>query len=275
MQVTKGIEVKDLRFSYPGNDAGEVLKGVSLRIQMGESLAVVGQNGAGKTTLSKMLNGTYQGSSGEILLNGQRTESLSMAQIAKQVAYVYQNPDDQIFNNTVEKEICYAAHYHRLDAKLIQQRLASIAEFCGIAGILSENPYEVPLSIRKLITIASVLIIEPDVLILDEPTAGQDYWGLEKINQVIAHMIEQKKTVLTITHDMDFVLQNFSRVLAMAQGQIQFDGSPTELFQQAEVLQLCKLKAPNVTLLRAYLGLTADEAKNARELAALCRVAKG
>ena len=242
-----GITFEGVFFSY--DEGREVLRGVNLTVGIGESVAIVGQNGAGKTTLVKMMNGILKPTSGTVTVDGMDTQEYATAGIARRVAYVYQNPDDQIFNNTVRKELSFAARYHRLSPVEIERNVAEAAAICEITELLDENPYNIPYSVRKLIGIASVLVCDPEYLILDEPTAGQDRWGLGVVEQTIRHMTSRGKTVVTITHDMDFAALHFGRVIAMAQGNVQFDGIPTDLFWNDEAMDRCRITAPTVTRL--------------------------
>ena len=248
-----GIQFTGVRFSYTKDR--EVLRGVDLAVSAGESVAIVGQNGAGKTTLVKMMNGILKPTDGTVRINDMDTRDHSTAVIARNVSYVYQNPDDQIFNNTVRKELSFAARYHGLTEDETQRNVSEAAEICEIGDLLEENPYSIPYSVRKLISIASVLVLNPEYLILDEPTAGQDQWGLKVIENTIRHMVSQGKTVVTITHDMDFAALHFQRVIAMATGKVRFDGRPEDLFWNDQTMELCRLTAPTVTRLGREVGI--------------------
>jgi energy-coupling factor transport system ATP-binding protein len=248
-----GIKFENVDFSY--SNEKEVLHGITLMIRPGENIAIIGQNGAGKTTLVKMMNGILKPANGFVSVNGLNTLEHSTATISRLVAYVYQNPDDQIFNNSIRKELSFAASYHNMKSSDIERNLNEAAELCGISDILEENPYNIPLSVRKFVSIASVIVLEPEYLILDEPTAGQDKWGLEMINGIIQYMLQRKKTIITITHDMDFAAMNFSRIIAMSGGQVQYDGSTDRLFWNDPVLKRCRLTPPVITRLGRIIGI--------------------
>jgi energy-coupling factor transport system ATP-binding protein len=247
--VTERIQFSDVRFSYVADV--DVLRGVHLSIAAGENVAIVGQNGAGKTTLVKMMNGILKPTSGGVTVNGKDTKEHSTASIARIVGYVYQNPDDQIFNNTVYKEIAYAPKYHRYSSEEVDRNVHEAADLCGVSAFLTQNPYDLPLSVRKLVGMASVLALKPNYIVLDEPTAGQDTHGLRAIAGVVEELKNDGKGVVTITHDMDFAARNFSRVIAMAAGAIQYDGAVAGLFSQRDILERCRLSPPVAAQLAA------------------------
>lgn len=246
------IEVDNATHRYP--NGVEAVRGVSFTADVGESLAIIGQNGAGKTTLVKMLNGLLKPTTGEVRVNSISTMDRTPAQTARNVGYVFQNPDDQIFNNSVEAEVGYALKRLKVDEDEREQRVKAALERCGLADAAEMNPYDLPLSIRKFITLASVLAVDTDVMIFDEPTAGQDLAGLRRIAEVISHCREQGKVVITITHDMEFVAQSFPRIIVMANGGIVAEGSADDIFQNREAMAEARLNQPVVPALAAALG---------------------
>ena len=248
------IDVSGVSFTYP--NGVEAVADVSFTIERGESVAMIGQNGAGKTTTVKLLNGLLQPNAGTVTVGGESNAGKTPAQIARRVGYVFQNPDDQIFNSTVEKEIAYALKRRKLSAEEIEQRVNSAAQLCGLADDLWQNPYDLPLSVRKFVTIASVVAVSPDVFIFDEPTAGQDSRGLYLINEIIAQLQKQGKVLLTITHDMEFVAANFQRVIVMANKHVVVDGKTHDVFQNQEAMREARLNQPLLAELVSRLGIT-------------------
>ncbi|SDL20858.1 energy-coupling factor ABC transporter ATP-binding protein [Tessaracoccus oleiagri] len=246
------IEVSEATHTYP--NGVEAIKGVSFAAGLGESVAIIGQNGAGKTTLVKMLNGLLKPTSGEVRIDGVSTRERTPAQTARRVGYVFQNPDDQIFNNTVAAEVGYALKRLDLDEAERERRVAEALERCGLAADAEMNPYDLPLSVRKFITLASVLAVDTDVMIFDEPTAGQDLAGLNRIAEIIEYCQARGKIIITITHDMEFVAQNFSRIVVMANGRIVAEGNADAIFHDTEAMQAARLNQPIVPALAAALG---------------------
>lgn len=250
------IELKDVTFAYPnGYIANENLH---LTIESGERVAIVGQNGAGKTTAVKLMNGLNKPTKGDVLVNGINTKENTTACISAQVGYVFQNPDDQIFNSNVKKEIEFMLHYLKLDKKEIDRRVNRAVELTGIRDYLEMNPYDVPYSTRKFISVAAILAIETPYIILDEPTAGQDLNGIKTLTTLMDVLRDEGKSVITITHDMEFVADNFSRVVAMANKRIIADGTAREIFWNQEVVKQAKIKKTQIAELANDLGIGSD-----------------
>ncbi len=246
------IILENASFQYsPGTWAVENL---NLTIDQGEAVAIVGQNGAGKTTAVKMMNGLYKPVKGRVWVNGVDTREKTTAQIAALVGYVFQNPDDQIFNATVHDEIAYMPRYLKLSDVETERRVAAAVELTGIGPYLNYNPFDIPYSIRKFVAIAAILATHPRYMILDEPTAGQDLIGTRTLNRLIRYLRSEDVTVITISHDMEFVAENFERVVAMAHRRILFDGRMEELFANDVVLRECRIKKPQIARLADLLG---------------------
>lgn len=235
------FQVQDLRFSYV--KGREVLHGLNLALDH-RPTAIIGQNGAGKTTLVRVLKGLLKPDSGEIRYQGENLETKTVAELASRVGYVFQNPDDQIFKYQVLEEVMFGP----LNIGMSQQEAeASAHEALRMVGLdekAGENPYDLELSDRKMVAIASVLAMNTDVIILDEPTIAQSWNGREKIREIIQTQAAQGKLVIAILHDMDFVANSFARVIAMAHGEILADGTPAEVFRNHPVLEKAALAAP-------------------------------
>lgn len=235
------FQVKDLRFSYV--KGREVLHGLNLALDH-RPTAIIGQNGAGKTTLVRVLKGLLKPDSGEIRYQGENLETKTVAELASRVGYVFQNPDDQIFKYKVLEEVMFGP----LNIGMSQQEAeASAHEALRMVGLdekADENPYDLELSDRKMVAIASVLAMNTDVIILDEPTIAQSWNGREKIREIMQAKAAEGKLVIAILHDMDFVANSFARVIAMAHGEILADGAPAEVFRNHPVLEKAALAAP-------------------------------
>ncbi len=250
------IELKDASFTYPnGFLANDHL---NLTVEQGERVAIVGQNGAGKTTAVKMMNGLHKPSEGDVFVNGKNTKDYTTAQIAKHVGYVFQNPDDQIFNQSVYAEIAYMPKYYKMNEKEIDKRVRETAALMDIERFLKSNPFEIPYVIRKFVTIAAILATEPEYIILDEPTAGQDLKGIRILVRFLDIMRERGVGVITITHDMEFVAGNFERVVAMADKRIILDGNVRECFGRDDILERSRIKRPQIGEIAGRIGLGRD-----------------
>ncbi|MCD7909226.1 MAG: energy-coupling factor ABC transporter ATP-binding protein [Clostridium sp.] len=246
------VEVKNVSFTYPNGFVA--VDGVSFNLEKGENIAIVGQNGAGKTTTVKMLNGLTKPTSGDIIVDGKNTRDYTTAQITRTVGYVFQNPDDQIFNNSVYKEIEYGLKRMKLSSEERERRIMDAASLTGMEKFLDQNPYDFPLSVRKFVTIASVIASGCEVLIFDEPTAGQDLDGLERLSRLIKELTARGKALITITHDMEFVAENFERLIIMCNKKIVADGRTGEVFYYKDIMEKVKLKQPCVVELSGRIG---------------------
>lgn len=249
------IEINDASYTYPNGFTA--VENINLKIEQADNIAIIGQNGAGKTTMVKLLNGLLKPSQGSVIVNGKNTKKYTTAQISREVGYVFQNPDDQIFNNRVYDEIAYALVQAGASQSEIKERVNKYSKLCGIEDLLNENPYDLPLSIRKLVTIASVISTHAEVVILDEPTAGQDELGLNIISNIIDTLIEEKRAVITITHDMEFVSKHFEKIIVMANKNIQKIGYPEEIFFDDQIMNVASLKPPVIVQVIQRLGLKA------------------
>ena len=239
------IEVRNVYFTYP--NGVEALKGVSLHIDRGEFVAIMGQNGAGKTTLVKHFNGLLKPTRGEVLVDGVNTKEVSVATLARKVGYVFQNPDHQLFCETVEKEIAFALKNFGFDEELIKRRVDWALNLLGLSQYRESSPFMLSGGERKRLALASVLAWDPEVVILDEPTIGQDYAQKEKLRQFILQLRAQGKTVVIVTHDIEFVADCSPRVVLMANGRIVADGKVEEILTNPRLLAEASVIPPQVT----------------------------
>lgn len=260
------IELRDVSFTYP--DGSQAVSGVSLRVEDGERLAIVGQNGAGKTTTVKMMNALFKPTSGEVLVDGESTARRTTAQVARSVGYVFQNPDDQLFAADVRSEIEYLPRYLRLDEATREARVARAVELTGIGDHLEVNPKDLPTAIRKFVAIAAVLVSECRYVILDEPTAGLDQRGFALLTTMLDRLAEEGIAVVTITHDMRFVVDTFPRVVAMAAGGVIADGPLASVFCDDSVLRRSRIRRLEVAQVARDLDL-GDNAVSVEDVVAL------
>jgi energy-coupling factor transport system ATP-binding protein len=248
------IELHDAAFTYP--DGSHALTNVSVSIGDGERVAIAGQNGAGKTTTVKLMNGLLKPTSGDVVIDGVSTTGRTTATIARTVGYVFQNPDDQIFSSDVRSEIEFMPKYYRWDAAKRAERVERAIDLAGIEPYLDANPKDLPSAIRKFVAIGAVLVGECRYVILDEPTAGLDLRGLELLTTMIDRLEADGVGVVTITHDMRFVVEHFDRVIAMANGTVIADGLCTDVFANDDVLKRARIKRLEVAQLARDLELS-------------------
>ena len=247
------LEFKNITFSYP--NGYKAINDLSLTIDSGEKVAIVGQNGAGKSTFAKLMNGLLRPSSGEILLDGKSTKDMTTAQISRRVGYVFQNPNDQIFNSTVYDEVAFSLRALKVEEDELDRRVRKACEICELSELLDDHPYDLPFSTRKFITIAITIANNCDVFIFDEPTAGQDAYSISCLKRVIDHLYRLNKTIITITHDMEFVVENFDRVIVMSNKEIIMDGDKKEVFDEDEILQKAYIQPPVIKRLCNSISL--------------------
>ena len=238
------IVVEDVHFSYPSKV--EALKGVSLTINDGEFIAIMGQNGAGKSTLVKHFNGLLKPTSGSVRVDGVETTKSSVATLSRNVGFVFQNPDNQLFSETVEDEIAFALKNFGIEAEAIEKRVTWALNLLSLDQYRKTSPFLLSGGERKRVALASVLAWDPQMLILDEPTIGQDHEQKEKLRQFIMQMQTQKKTVVTVTHDVEFVAECNPRVVLMKEGKIVADGVGKEILTDPALLEMSSIVLPQI-----------------------------
>lgn len=247
------INLKDVSFEYPGGFLA--VDNINIEIEKGENVAIIGQNGAGKTTTVKMMNRLEKPTKGDVMIGDMNTKNYTTAQVSRVVGYVFQNPDDQIFHSTVVSEIEFGPRMMKLSPEQIEERVSYALKITDLEKFRDTNPYDLPLSIRKFVTIAAVIAMDTDVLIFDEPTAGQDLKGNRCLSEILRILKESGKTIITISHDMEFVASNFDRVIVMANKKVVTSGTPKEIFWDFDALDKAKLKQPYISALCCELGI--------------------
>lgn len=258
------IQLEHVYYTYPNGYTA--LEDIDLTISEGEKVAIVGQNGAGKTTAVKLMNRIHKPTKGRVLVDGVDTRERTTAQIAKYVGYVFQNPDDQIFNQSIVAEVQYMLKRTKVPADEIKRRTDHALALTGLEAYRDTNPYDIPLPLRKFLTIAAVIATQPRYIILDEPTAGQDGRGNAILKNVIQEMTARGVAVVTISHDMDFVVENFDRVVAMAHKNVVMDGSARSVFWTDRVLDECRIRRPGMAEIAQALELSDKQILHCREL---------
>lgn len=265
------VVLEDVGFVYP--DGTRALANVDLRFDPGELVAIVGQNGSGKSTMVRHLDGLLRPTEGRILHDGADIAGERVAALAARVGIVFQNPDRQIFAGKVRAEVEFGPKILGHSAAEAAAAAVTALEAVGLAELIDANPYDLGYARRKLLTLASILAMETPVVVLDEPTTGQDARGVARIGRVIADLTTAGRTVIAISHDMRFVAETFARVVVMGAGRILLDGSPAEIFAEASwpTLASTYLEPPFTARAGARLGLgsTPSETSLVEALAAL------
>ena len=246
------LEIEKLHFAY--DKTTPVIKGINLVLD-DRKTAIIGQNGSGKTTFVKLLKGLLRPDSGRILLDGIDLKILTVAQISKKIGLVFQNPDDQIFKNTVLDEVMVGPL--NIGLSLDEARASSRAALAQVELVDVEkvNPYDLNLAQRKMVALASILAMDTPIVIFDEPTMGQDATGKAIIKKVIENLQAEGKAVLCILHDMDFAAAVFERVVVFSQGQLLLEGGAREVFSKKDLLQQAYLDQPQAMKIAQALGM--------------------
>ncbi|RLE61558.1 MAG: ABC transporter ATP-binding protein [Thermoprotei archaeon] len=247
------IRVENVHYRYPSGI--EALKGVSLEIYPGEFIAIMGENGSGKTTLIKHFNGVLKPSKGHVVVKGIDTGETSVAELSKIVGIVFQNPDHQLFAENVLEEIAFPLKNFGFSEDFIKRRVEWALKIMDLEKYSNKSPYMLSIGERKRLTIAAVLAYDPEVIVLDEPTAGQDYLQKEKISEIMNLLRLAGKTVVVVTHDVEFVVEHIDRVILMSNGHIIADGKTPEILSRIELIRKTRILPPQITRL-AYLLYT-------------------
>ncbi len=226
--MSLSIDVERVGFVYP--DGTRALADVDLAVAPGERIAIVGQNGSGKSTLVRQLNGLLRPTEGRVLIDGRETRGRHVAELAALVGLVFQNPDRQIFAGRARAEVAFGPRNLGIRGADLEERVATALEEVGLADHADTNPYDLGYSRRKLLALASILAMRTPIVVLDEPTTGQDARGIARVQEIVADLASEGRTVLGISHDMRFVAESFERVVVMRDGRIVLDGAPDAVF---------------------------------------------
>ena len=246
------ILVEDLWFKYP--DGRIALRGVNLEVFQGEFIAIVGSNGAGKTTLIKHFNGLLKPWKGRVLVFGKDTKSSTVAELARSVGLVFQNPLHQFFEKTVLREVLFTLR--NFGCENCVERALKVLKVFGLEDYAERSPYELSIGEQRRLAIASIVAYEPPIIVLDEPTAGIDYSLKLELLKMLNRIIEKKKTVIIVSHDIEFLaLAPLTRIVIMTDGKIVVSGSPREVFYKVDVLKDSHIIPPQIVELVRSLGL--------------------
>jgi energy-coupling factor transport system ATP-binding protein len=241
-----------------------------LNIETGEQVAIVGQNGAGKTTLAKHLNGLLQPTRGQVLIRDWDTTKYSVAKLASRVGYVFQNADEQLFSRNVGAEVAFGPRNLGFHSERVEALVRDALALTDLSDKTDTNPYDLSATWRKMIAIASIIAMDTDIVIFDEPTTGQDAVNIARIANMISELRKRGKTVITITHEIDFCAENFERVIAMSQGKILLDGKANDVLGQEDILAITYVDPPQLTRLGKRLGFK-ETVRNQEEFLAVLK----
>ena len=260
------IQLDHVGFAYPAQ--GATVRDVSFRIEKGEFAAILGANGAGKTTTLKLIDGLIKPTEGRVLIGGRYTRETRVSQRARQVGFLFQNPDRQICQNTVREEILFGLRAVRGDEgeEALKRRADAVLDDFGFTG--EEEPFSLSRGQRQRVALASILAVEPEILILDEPTTGLDYRECCHIMDRIMQMNkEQGVTVVMVCHDMEVVLDYAQRALVMTDGRLLADGPVRQIFRDTLLAEKASLLPPQMIGLALRLGEGFEDADSPQGMA--------
>lgn len=243
------LEFRDVAFSY--NTTANV-QNLNVEIKKGDFVAIIGSNGAGKSTFSKLCNGLLTPSQGDVLVLGENTRQKKVSDLAKHIGFLFQNPDRQICCDTVEEEIAFSLKNNGLDKEEIKKRVEKTIEEFGFDPKI--EPYNMSRGQRQRLCLACLIALNPEILILDEPTTGLDYRECMEIMNKIKALNAQGTTVIMVCHDMEVVLDFAKNIIVMTAGQIIGQGPTREILQDKELLDRARLLQPQIAATCSLLG---------------------
>ncbi|NQL65192.1 ATP-binding cassette domain-containing protein [Streptococcus suis] len=245
------LEVKNLNFSYPQKQA---LKDIHFTLYKGERLAIVGKNGAGKSTLAKALCG-FLDVEGDFIWQGQSIKDDSVKERAERIGYVLQNPNQMISQTMIFDEVALGLRMRGVGQEVIEKRVHKALEVCGLYSFRKWPISALSYGQKKRVTIASILVLEPEIILLDEPTAGQDERHYREMMDFLDELNRQGHTIVMITHDMQLMLDYSDRALVVVDGQIIADQSPAEILSDAAIIDQANLKETSIFHLAQRMGV--------------------
>ena len=255
------VEIKDLCFGY--SKEKPVLDNVNLCVKKGEFLAIVGENGAGKSTLALHLNGLLKPVSGKIFIGGSDTEDSKVSFLSRTVGYVFQNPDLQMFEDSLIDEISFGPKNLGLDEKKINERVYEALGYTGLETFSDSDPFSLSAGQKRRVTIASILSMKPQVIVLDEPSTGLDIKTAESLMELVSKLNSSGHTIIMITHDMDLVADYAKRVVVMKKGRIIADDDTRAVFRNDRLMAESNLLRPDIAIFGKLIGepniLTMDD----------------
>lgn len=234
------LELQDVSFSY--SQEKQILKDVSFKINKGDMVSIVGRNGAGKSTVSKLICGFYKPTSGKILFDGKDIETESIKSRSEKIGFVMQNPNQMISKTKVFDEVAFGLKIRGVDENQITERVHNVLKTCGLYGHRNWPISALSFGQKKRVTIAAILVLNPEVIILDEPTAGQDFKHYTEIMEFLIDLNKKGVTVIMVTHDMHLMLEYTNNVIVLSNGEKIADDSATNILTNNEIIQKANLK---------------------------------
>ncbi len=271
------ISIQHLTYRYD-KKAPLILDHINLEINKGECVALIGQNGSGKTTLLKQLNGLLKPTSGRVTINGLDTATTKTSALARHIGYLFQNPDHQIFCNTVYDEIRFGLLNIQCPPEEIHDRIKRIAGLLGLENKLTRDPFTLSRGERQRVALASVLVLETDILVLDEPTTGQDYRECVEIMEIVKDLNRMGKTIIMVSHDIEVVADYCERTIILHQGRVLEDDATHVVLRKSESLMLSGLEPPQIIQLALRFGPLFQHVRSPEDMAeavAACAVPGG
>lgn len=245
--------LEGVHFAYPGG--AQVFSGEGLTLHLeGGAVALVGENGAGKTTLTKLLNGLLRPAAGTVVVNGVAVAKRSVAGMAAVVGYAFQNPDDQLFERTVRAEVAFGPRAMGRPAAQVSAAVGRALESCGLETKADAHPHDLGLAERKWVVIASALAADPPVVVLDEPTLGQDAPSRSRLRDLVVRLDGEGRLVIVVSHDIDFVAESCSTVVMLAHGEVLHQGPVERAFDDLALCAAAGIEPPHVSQLARALG---------------------
>ena len=261
------LDIQQVSFAYPGH--APALKEVSLTVAAGDFIGLAGRNGSGKTTLTRIMVGLAKPVSGQVLLDGQNTIQCGPAVMARAIGYVFQNPDRQIFRDTVAQEVAFGPEQMDWSDNERTQAVADALRMTGLESVAAAYPRGLTRSFRQRIAIASALALKPRLLILDEPTSGQDAEEKSQLMKLLDELNQQGIGVILVTHDMELLLAHTRRAVVLHQGEKVFDGLTEELFADDAAAKVAEwgLRVPDAAAVAGKLEKPLGAVRTVEELA--------
>lgn len=245
------IEFRNVHASYDA--ATPILRGVDFTVNDGEFVAFVGTNGAGKSTTMRLVNGLLKPDAGEVLIDGVLTTQLKTSELARRVGFLFQNPDSQICCNTVREELLFGFRALKMDMSLAERRVDDVIAEFGFNG--DDDPFLLNRGTRQLLALASIVVLETPVVVLDEPTTGLDFRECVKVMNIIRRLHERGTTVVMVCHDMEVVADFAERVIVMSDGRVVDQGPTFDVLRNRRTLEVANLVPPQIVDISLALPL--------------------
>ena len=241
------LETKNLSYTY--HDGTEALKNVNIKIKKGEKIAIMGPNGAGKSTLFSHFNGLSEPTSGHVEIEGEKIifERDELLKVRQKVGIVFQDPNDQLFAPTVKEDVAFGPMNLGLDYEEVERRIKEALEMVGMTGFEEKTPHHLSGGQQKRVAIAGIIAMRPDIMILDEPTAGLDPEGVDKVLNILNNLNKEGMSIVISSHDIEMVNHFADKIFVLYDGEIIAEGDRHQIFSDKELLKKAHLKAPVTT----------------------------